>query len=209
MATLRDKLRAESRKSMENLDYLDAEVSDYLIADPLTPHEGHVDSLLRLSGEMQTRNERIAASEMIWGVASHAVENVAKERGWPTETHTDLSDVAEWIALEYGKSSNPDAAKAASSISSGFALAQKAHSNYYEDQSTPDIIRSHARTIQDDFLPALAKAHRDLPMGLEMPDIPRYRTLLLKRLQYEAGSYGRPERRNPIRRTRNSGPRAK
>ncbi len=188
MTTLESKLKAAADKRPEDLDYLDKEVAAYIIGEPQSPHEYHVENLQILGKELRTRKERIAASEMVWGVAAHAVKKIAAERGWPTKSHQSLSAVVEWLASEYSETGAPDAAETVKVVSAGWNTAQAAHSNYYDDVMTPSMLEANA-SIARDFVSALGKMHRGVPSDLEIPAFKDYRNLLKINIRDAVSNY--------------------
>ena len=50
---------------------------------------------------MSSREENLPqASEKAWGAVAHYVKSVAKQRGWPNRSHSDLSDIVVDLAQE-------------------------------------------------------------------------------------------------------------
>ena len=82
------------------------------------------DLLTRWAEEELESGELFLASEMIWGAVAHYLKSVAKYRGWPNETHRDLSDIATDLAYE---THDPQR------ICDLYELMNRLHVNFYED----------------------------------------------------------------------------
>ena len=63
-------------------------------------HTETSERFLRHAGEQYERGDLPQASEKAWGAVAHYVKSVAKQRGWPNRSHSDLSDIAVDLAQE-------------------------------------------------------------------------------------------------------------
>ena len=70
------------------------------------------------------RGDLLQASEKAWGAVAHYLKSEAKFRGWRNETHRDLADIANDLALE---TSDPERANEL------FVMVSFARVNFYED----------------------------------------------------------------------------
>ena len=70
------------------------------------------------------RGDLPQASEKAWGAVAHYLKSEAKFRGWPNESHRDLIDIANDLALE---TDNPER------VDELFAVVSQQHVNFYED----------------------------------------------------------------------------
>ena len=82
------------------------------------------DLLMRWAEDELETGELFLASEMVWGAAAHYLKSIAKYRGWPNETHRDLSDIATDLAYE---TQDPQR------INDLYELVNRLHVNFYED----------------------------------------------------------------------------
>ena len=73
--------------------------------------------------------ELVQGSEKLWGAAAHAVIAVAQQRGWQHRSHRSMKNAVARIADELGK----DDELLGEVIRAEFAVAEKFHRNYYQD----------------------------------------------------------------------------
>ena len=98
---------------------------------PIEPHEIHRDRLLAHAREMLEADDRVQASEKIWGALSHAVSDIAKRRGWPLgEEYIDKKDVARYIGEQ---ADSPQ-------ISRLYSAVYSFHTNFHKDEEEPAVI---------------------------------------------------------------------
>ena len=63
-------------------------------------HTETSERFLRHAGDEFERGDLPQASEKAWGAVAHYVKSVAKQRGWPNRSHSDLSDIVVDLAQE-------------------------------------------------------------------------------------------------------------
>ena len=132
--------------------------------EPIESHAVHSQRLLDHAAEMIERGDRLQASEKIWGAAAHRVKQIAAERNWPNNSHTDGFSIVHYIARQIGNRR----------LSDLFGLASDTHQNYYEDRLQLDMLEERLEAITE-FLSLLDDAHQTLPRDLPMPDDRHYR----------------------------------
>ena len=132
--------------------------------DPIESHAVHSERMLRHAAEMIEQDERLQASEKIWGAAVHRLREIAVERGWPYDSHADGTVIARHIANE----SN------VLQIADLFSVAVETHQNFYVDQMSLEELSARLARIGL-LIELLDEAHRALPPDLSMPDDRHYR----------------------------------
>ncbi len=63
-------------------------------------HTETSERFLRHAEDEFERGDLPQASEKAWGAVAHYVKSVAKQRGWPNRSHSDLSDIVVDLAQE-------------------------------------------------------------------------------------------------------------
>ena len=99
---------------------------------------GHASSELR-------RGQRLQASEKVWGGVAQQLKAIAEQRGWRHDGHASFSDIASYLAKEYGQ---PDLVGRVASLDHG------QHRNYYKNNLLPRDIESaleEAKTLVADL----------------------------------------------------------
>ena len=132
--------------------------------DPIESHAIHSERMLEHAARMIEQDERLQASEKIWGAAVHRLKEIAVERGWPYDTHADGTVLARHIA---DRSNVPQ-------IADLFSVAVETHQNFYVDQMSLEELSARLGRIGL-LLELLDGAHRVLPSDLPMPDDRHYR----------------------------------
>ena len=132
--------------------------------DPIESHAVHSERMLDHAAEMIEQDERLQASEKIWGAAVHRLKEIAVERGWPYDSHADGTVVARHIA---NQSDVPQ-------IADLFSVAAETHQNFYVDQMSLEELSARLARIGL-LIELLDEAHRALPPDLPMPDDRHYR----------------------------------
>ena len=132
--------------------------------DPIESHAIHSERMLEHAARMIEQDERLQASEKIWGAAVHRLKEIAVERGWPYGTHADGTVLARHIA---DRSNVPQ-------IADLFSVAVETHQNFYVDQMSLEELSARLARIGL-LLELLDEAHRALPPELAMPDDRHYR----------------------------------
>lgn len=132
--------------------------------EPIESHAVHSRRMLEHAAEMIAQEDRLQASEKIWGAAAHRLKEIAKERKWPNRSHADGWAIIRYIANQSGKPQIADI----------FGLADTTHQNFYEDQIPLEELSARLDRIHV-LLDLLDEAHRTLPPDLPMPDGRHYR----------------------------------
>ena len=132
--------------------------------DPIESHAIHSERMLEHAARMIEQDERLQASEKIWGAAVHRLKEIAVERGWSYDTHADGTVLARHIA---DRSNVPQ-------IADLFSVAVETHQNFYVDQMSLEELSARLSRIGL-LIELLGEAHRALPPELPMPDDRHYR----------------------------------
>ena len=126
---------------------------------PVEPHEIHRDRLLAHAREMLDADDRVQASEKIWGALSHAVSDVAKRREWPLgEEYIDKKDVARYVGEQAG---SPRIADLYDSV-------YPYHTNFHKDEEEPAAIALGIQRAEE-LVGLLKEADAKLPESLVAP----------------------------------------
>ena len=132
---------------------------------PIEPHEIHRDRLLAHAREMLDADDRVQASEKIWGALSHAVSDIAKRRQWPLgEEYIDKKDVARYIGEQ---ADSPQ-------ISRLYSAVYSFHTNFHKDEEEPAVI-GEGIDMAEELVGLLKDADAELPKSLGAPHGLRYR----------------------------------
>ncbi len=135
-----------------------------MTTEPIESHAVHSRRMLDHAAEMIAQGDRVQASEKIWGAAAHRVKEIAAEREWPNDSHTDG-----WSIIHYLRKHTGDRR-----ISDFYGVANDAHQNFYEDRLPLDALEDKLQSVRE-LLALLDEAHRTLPPDLPMPDDRHYR----------------------------------
>lgn len=101
-------------------------------------HAQHAATLIDHAGDMVTDEDRLQASEKIWGTVAHTLKSIAEKYGWQNETHADLVGIAEYLKEVADEEE----------IGVRFGHAQSFHRNFYEDERSMDSIRGGLRSAE-------------------------------------------------------------
>ena len=86
--------------------------------------------LLEAYVEFVDGDDRLQASENLWGAAAHSILALSRLRRWPIGSHSRMRGNADRLAAELGESH----------ISTDFDAAERFHANFYHDyMSASDI----------------------------------------------------------------------
>ena len=132
--------------------------------EPIESHAIHSQRMLDHAAEMIAQGDHLQASEKIWGAAAHKVKQIAADRNWPNNSHTDGFSIVHYIARRAGNRR----------LSELFGVASDTHQNYYEDRLQLDMLEERLEAIKE-LLSLLDDAHQTLPPDLPMPDDRHYR----------------------------------
>ena len=135
-----------------------------MTTQPIESHAVHSRRMLEHAAEMIAQEDRLQASEKIWGAAAHRLKEIAAEREWPNRSHADGWAIIRYIANQSGNQQIADI----------FGLANDTHQNFYEDQMPLEELSARLDRIHL-LLSMLDEAHRTLPADLPMPDGRHYR----------------------------------
>lgn len=113
------------------------------------------------------KENRLQASEKVWGSVSHALKAVAEQRGWQCDTHSALYDVARQLGREGVRATSRTQRtrlNKAGAFVKHLEVADGMHKNFYENQRDwPDIL--DAKDDAQVFIDQL-DAIRDKPPGV-------------------------------------------
>lgn len=133
-------------------------------ANPIESHELHSLRLLDHAAEALAQGDRLQTSEKIWGAAVHRIKQIAAERNWPNDSHTDGWSIVNYLRRQTNNRR----------IAELFAVANDAHQNFYEDRLQIEALEERLEDVRE-LLGLLDDAHRTLPLDLPMPDDRHYR----------------------------------
>lgn len=133
-------------------------------AEPIESHSVHCERLLAHAAQMIAQDDRLQASEKIWGAAVHGLKAIAAERGWPYDYHPDGRVIARYLARQSGNRE----------IDHLFAVAERAHRNFYRDQILIEELNEQLAEVHE-LLGLLNAAHLALPPDLAPPADRHYR----------------------------------
>ena len=131
---------------------------------PIESHDIHSLRLLDHAAEALAEGDRLQTSEKIWGAAVHRIKQIAAERNWPNDSHTDGWSIIQYLRRQTGDRRIVDL----------FGVANDAHQNYYEDRLTLDGLADKIEATRE-LCELLDAAHESLPADLPMPDDRHYR----------------------------------
>ena len=141
---------------------------------PLEPHLRTSDDLLAAAAGILARPDaeingelRAQACEKLWGATTRRLRVFADARRWYYCEHSVAHYLVKRIDEALGVVPPP--------LSPAFAIAERLHVNFYDDNLEPDDIRFQMPIIQS-FCATLDDAHRTLPLDLAPPDNNRYRS---------------------------------
>ena len=133
-------------------------------AEPIESHTVHCERLLEHAAQMVAQGDRLQASEKIWGAAAHSLKAIAAVRGWPYDYHPDGRVIARYLARQWGNRE----------IDHLFAVAERAHRNFYKDQIEIEDLDEHLGEVRE-LLDLLNAAHLALTPDLVPPADSHYR----------------------------------
>ena len=133
-------------------------------ADPIESHSVRCERLLAHAAQMIVQDDRLQASEKIWGAAVHGLKTIADARGWPYDYHPDGRVIARYLARQSGNRE----------IAHLFDIAEAAHRNFYKDLLTTQDLEEYLAEIRE-ALELLNAAHFVLPSDLAPPTDSHYR----------------------------------
>ena len=96
--------------------------------------------------------DRIQASEKVWGAAAHALKAIAVERGWHHGSHAHVNGICGQLAKEFSRDD----------FYSHMGLANAMHMNFYENNLDEDAI-ANALTETEQFIAKLDELRASLP----------------------------------------------
>ena len=94
---------------------------------------------LKDAGDLILREDYVQASEKFWGAFAEMVKNIASERGLLTRSHLGIGGLVDVLQKEFKDFNLTEAYFAANSL----------HSNFYEEELTPEQVRKAARIVKD------------------------------------------------------------
>ena len=137
-------------------------------AEPIESHSVHCERLLAhaapTADQLIAQDDRLQASEKIWGAAVHGLKTIADARGWPYDYHPDGRVIARYLARQSGNRR----------IAHLFDIAEAAHRNFYKDLLTTQDLQEYLAEIRE-ALELLNAAHLALPSDLSPPTDSHYR----------------------------------
>ena len=101
------------------------------IPEPKTPYRTHTLRLLEHAQERINENDRVQASEKIWGAVAYKLQEIAKRRGWGWSSHDGFRCLANHLRKASG---DPD-------LITRFNAAEAFHINFYQDARDLDELQ--------------------------------------------------------------------
>ena len=98
---------------------------------PIETHDVHSRRLIAHAEIELEKGDRLQASEKAWGAVAHRLKAIAERRGWKYETHRQVFDIVNRLAVELGDPRLRDL----------FAYAHGMHRNYYVDAMPIEELR--------------------------------------------------------------------
>lgn len=127
-------------------------------------HDAYSRRLLEEAAQMLATEDRVQASEKMWGAVVHGLKVIAAERNWPYKGHDDGIMIARYLGREAGNPQIKGLTEATAAL----------HQNFYEDARYPDELAEDLDGIRE-LIAMLAAAHDSLPADLDYPSYQRYR----------------------------------
>jgi len=94
---------------------------------------------LKDAEDLLSREDYVQASEKFWGAFAEMVKSVASERGLLTRSHLGIGEIVDVLQKEFKDFNLTEAYFAANSL----------HSNFYEEELTPEQVKKAARIVKD------------------------------------------------------------
>lgn len=94
-----------------------------------TDHRAISSTFLRQADEEYAGGDLLQASEKAWGAVAHYVKAMAKDRGWSSNSHKAVVDIAQQLV---------DHSRHHVRL---IATAERLHSNFYESFCTESVVR--------------------------------------------------------------------
>ena len=113
---------------------------------------------------MIAQEDRLQASEKLWGAFAHRLYALAERWGWPYRTHADGIAIAEYVVAQAGDAE----------IGNLFRGARDAHRNFYADDYALAYLADLAAQFRR-WMPLLDAADDSLPLTLGPPPRTDYR----------------------------------
>jgi len=81
----------------------------------------------------------VQASEKFWGAFAETIKRTASERGLLTRSHLGIGEIVDVLQKEF-KNFN---------LTETYFAANSLHSNFYEEELTPEQVKKAARIVKD------------------------------------------------------------
>ena len=94
---------------------------------------------LKDAEDLISREDYVQASEKFWGAFAEMIKRIASERGLLTRSHLGIGELVEALQKEFKNFNLTEAYFAANSL----------HSNFYEEELTPEQVKKAARIVKD------------------------------------------------------------
>lgn len=113
---------------------------------------------------MIAQEDRLQASEKLWGTFAHRLYALAERRSWPYRTHADGIVIAEYVVAQTGDAE----------IGNLFRGARDAHRNFYADDYALAYLADLAAQFRG-WMPLVDAADDSLALALRPPGRADYR----------------------------------
>ena len=117
-------------------------------------HARYSDHLPNHGETMVARDDRLQASEKIWGSVVHKLKEVAERHGWQNESNEDLTRIARYLSV----------VSRDSAITGQYRDARSFHANFFEDEYGNDELKEGVE-LADELTERLDAADRKVRQG--------------------------------------------
>ena len=126
------------------------------------------------------KDNRLQASEKVWGAAAHALKSIAVQRGWYHDQHRLITEIAIQLASEFDRPDFEITTLAVESL----------HTNFYSNRLQADLIERAIGTVEQ-FVDDLDEVRSSPPRPFQVSnpsEQARLRDLLGRRVQPDESS---------------------
>lgn len=94
---------------------------------------------LKDAEDLLSKEDYVQASEKFWGAFAQMVKSIASQRGLLTRSHLGIGEIVDVLQKEFKNINLTEAYFAANSL----------HSNFYEEELTPEQVKRATRIVKD------------------------------------------------------------
>ena len=122
-------------------------------------HAVHAVTFLAHAQERIEADDRLQASEKVWGAVAQTLKHIAEKHGWENESDRDLAQIAGYLAASTDNTS----------INALYGTARSHHTNFYEDEYLMEQIEA-GRNSAEELIDLLLDADRRWAEGARPPN---------------------------------------